>query len=590
MSSPSSLSATQNLSCSTAIHDYITKIISISGRKALILDEETVGIVSMVYSQSDILSKEVYLVEQLSQFTKSKQQSITAMHHLKAIIFCRPTHSTYLHLKALLLSKKYSEYYLFFSAIVDESYLRQIADIDSSHQIKLVQEYYADFYAITDCLMSCEMKYTRALFSPAIEYTENERNKFERQIHAIQSLLLSMKRRPDIRYTSSSELTKSIATELSRRMREEADLFNFPSQLDIPLLLILDRRDDPVTPLLSQWTYQAMVHELIGINNNRVSLQDARGVRADLKEVVLNPAQDQFFRQSMLLNFGDLGSTIKQLVTDYQRTANTTVKLDTIEDMQRFVDNYPEFKQMSGTVSKHVAIVGELSKIVNQRNLLDVSELEQELACSQDHSSAYEKIQRFIADPKIEFSDKLRLAMLYALRYENSKHFIPQIKQLLRNAAITREQTRSIQAIEQLLSYAGFKQRGGDLFGNKTLISAASNWVKSGLKGIENIYTQHKAALIEILQSLNQGKLKVNSFPYVEGSNSATRAANRYKLIYIYIVGGATYEESAAVELFNKENIGAVRVILGGSYIHNSKSFIEDIMHYAERSGALHDD
>jgi hypothetical protein len=31
-------------------------------------------------------------------------------------------------------------------------------------------------------------------------------------------------------------------------------------------------QDDPVTPLLSQWTYRAMVHELIGISNNRVLL------------------------------------------------------------------------------------------------------------------------------------------------------------------------------------------------------------------------------------------------------------------------------------------------------------------------------
>jgi len=38
------------------------------------------------------------------------------------------------------------------------------------------------------------------------------------------------------------------------------------------LLLITDRREDPITPLLSQWTYQAMLHELIGINENRVDL------------------------------------------------------------------------------------------------------------------------------------------------------------------------------------------------------------------------------------------------------------------------------------------------------------------------------
>ena len=40
------------------------------------------------------------------------------------------------------------------------------------------------------------------------------------------------------------------------------------------------RKDDPVTPLLLQWTYQAMVHELIGITTNRVDLSKVPGVRA----------------------------------------------------------------------------------------------------------------------------------------------------------------------------------------------------------------------------------------------------------------------------------------------------------------------
>jgi len=48
-------------------------------------------------------------------------------------------------------------------------------------------------------------------------------------------------------------------------------------------LLILDRRNDPVTPLLSQWTYQAMVHELLGINNGRVDLSKVPDIRPELK-------------------------------------------------------------------------------------------------------------------------------------------------------------------------------------------------------------------------------------------------------------------------------------------------------------------
>jgi len=37
--------------------------------------------------------------------------------------------------------------------------------------------------------------------------------------------------------------------------------------------------DDPVTPLLQQWTYQAMIHELLGIHNNRVDLKDVPSKR-----------------------------------------------------------------------------------------------------------------------------------------------------------------------------------------------------------------------------------------------------------------------------------------------------------------------
>lgn len=52
------------------------------------------------------------------------------------------------------------------------------------------------------------------------------------------------------------------------------------------------------------------------------------------------------------------------------------------------MENYPQFKKMSGTVSKHVTVVGELSRLVSERNLLEVSEAEQELACQNDHSGA----------------------------------------------------------------------------------------------------------------------------------------------------------------------------------------------------------
>ena len=69
--------------------------------------------------------------------------------------------------------------------------------------------------------------------------------------------------------------------------------------------------DDPVTLLLSQWMYQAMVHELLGLNNNCVVLCGAPGVKKDLEEVVLSSSQDEFFWKNQHANFGELGEVIK---------------------------------------------------------------------------------------------------------------------------------------------------------------------------------------------------------------------------------------------------------------------------------------
>lgn len=106
---------------------------------------------------------------------------------------------------------------------------------------------------------------------------------FERTCQGIVSNLLAFKMRSHIRYQGTSRLAQALTREVTRIMGAERELFGFKRPEKDNVLLILDRKDDPVTPLLSQWTYQAMLHELIGIRNNRVDLNDAPGVRKDMK-------------------------------------------------------------------------------------------------------------------------------------------------------------------------------------------------------------------------------------------------------------------------------------------------------------------
>jgi vacuolar protein sorting-associated protein 45 len=57
---------------------YVDKMLKeVPGMKVLVLDEETTQSVSMVYSQSEILEQEVFLVE------KMESQSNEKLHHLK---------------------------------------------------------------------------------------------------------------------------------------------------------------------------------------------------------------------------------------------------------------------------------------------------------------------------------------------------------------------------------------------------------------------------------------------------------------------------------------------------------------------------
>lgn len=57
-------------------------------------------------------------------------------------------------------------------------------------------------------------------------------------------------------FTWNLFLTPTIVMLQKLMYEQESGLFDFRRTEFSPLLLVIDRRDDPVTPLLNQWTYQ----------------------------------------------------------------------------------------------------------------------------------------------------------------------------------------------------------------------------------------------------------------------------------------------------------------------------------------------
>jgi len=549
------------MNCNKAVRDYITKMITDTpGMKVMLLDAETTPIVSMVYAQSEILQKEVYLLERIEQPARE------VMTHLKAIVFVRPTAESIDAVVKELKRPKYGQYDIYLSNILQPSQLERLAEADEHEVVREVQEFFADYLAIGPHLTTFNLP--SCVGGDNADPRRWDRDAFKRCHEGLLAQLLSLKKKPVVRYQESSPQCKKLADELCSSMLRESSLFDFRVSTDVPaILLIIDRRDDPITPLLNQWTYQAMVHERLGIKNNRVDMSKVEGIAPEMHQIVLSSEQDEFYRKKMYGDFGEIGDAIKLLVQEFQMKSKKNEKLDTIEDMKAFVENYPQFRAMSGSVSKHVAVVGELSRIADKCDLFTLGECEQDLVVDGKHDDMVLSIKSILSSKKSKEHDAERLLFLYALRYGRTKD-LEGFLDILEADGVK----YSREKVSRLLDYAGQKATGrsSDLFGAKGLGGMIKK-MKGSLKGVVNIFTQHTPLLAQTLEQLAKGKLKEAAFPFVERPYH-----DKPQDVIVFMVGGCTYAESRVVAQFN-ENNPTMRVILGGSAVHNSESFLEEM-------------
>ena len=551
-----------------------------AGMKVMILDAATTQIVSAVYSQTEMLQKKVYLVRTLQQVQQAPNG--TDHHpHAHAICFLRPTPSTFQLLATELRSPHYTSYSLYCAGPLDPSLLSPLATADATHErLTKIHDYACpDAVPVAPHLWhaQCGRQSIALTVAAGTSWAPQYAAAYERHVNSLSSLLATFGAPVVMRYAAASAAAEEVARDAMESIQHIVQE-NTRRQQPRCCVLVVDRRDDPVTPLLSQWTYQAMVHELLGLNNHRVVLKGAPGINTpDLEEVVLSPASDPFFAEHQGKNFGELGEEIQRLLHDYQKqqSAHSAQHLQSIEEMQSFMEKFPEVRSQQHTVSKHVAIMGELSRIVETCNLLDVSALEQGLACHDDHSAHWRELMEKLNSNKVKLPDKLRLGLLYALRYEHVAN-LHMLQQAMSKGGVPPDM---VQLVPSMLRYAGSKSRGPGLYKNQNadIMRRVTQNLVSTVQGIENVYTQHTPLLIDTLQSLIKGKLTTREYPVLMGNANAPTSS--FDTILVCMVGGITYEEGAHVAEWNSNSKanGGVKVVLAGSTVHNSTSFLDEL-------------
>ena len=89
--------------------------------------------------------------------------------------------------------------------------------------------------------------------------------------------------------------------------------------------------------------------------------------------------------------------------------------------MQRVIENFPEFKKGERNTTKHFNILEELRKLVEARNLYEVSEVEQDIVSGNDaRNKHFKAVQGIIEKEGVNKLEALRLVILYAIRYEDN--------------------------------------------------------------------------------------------------------------------------------------------------------------------------
>jgi hypothetical protein len=563
---------------------YMEMLCSEFGRpdagKALLLDKDTMTMMSMVYSMSEALRRNVYNMERLDK------ERLPATASLECIVFVRPTAFNVSFLMDELKNPHYCQYHIVWNNVIQDKNTKIVEDIAKADEYKLVasmKEYYGDFYAVHDTLFHFDLP----LYNKSFE---------ARTIDGMMAVLLAHKRNPCIKYQASSPRCEKFAKALETRITDQGEHMVFRQPNGTPTLFVFDRREDPVTPLLKPWTYQAMIHELITIVYNRVDLKGGRGQGDEAKEHVINPgfkppsadtrgeyvdeAQDEFFAAHMFKNFGEIGMLLKEAIEANASSSKLSKASGaSIEELQALVAEMPEMRHKNMIAMKHWDIFKAMKQEVDVRRMFEVSAIEQNLATRQEHDQAKEDVKNQVdlLAGKDCIKDALRLVMLYHLRYEKSSSCkTEEFLSMLMSGGLMQD---DVAMVKKVVQYGGQDARNGPgakLMGNETasrkLVSAfagKTDWIFGSDSAYELI--QHTPLVAKILDDLAEGKLGGDEYPEI-----GQKSESMPKEIILFIIGGATYAEAAVVNDWNASH-PQCKVMLGGTFVHNSTTFLEEV-------------
>ena len=199
-------------------------------------------------------------------------------------------------------------------------------------------------------------------------------------------------------------------------------------------VIIIDREVDPVTPLLTQLTYEGLIDELYGIQNSQTDVDStivgttaattgtgsgsststpATGVTGARKRKIQLDSTDKLYEELRDANFAIVGSLLnkvaRRLQSDYEGRHSTR----TTAELRNFVNKLPGYQAEQASLKVHAGLVEEIYKYTRSDEFSSLLEVQQNLAAGADPSAQFDAIEELVAR-NTPLNHVLRLLCIYS--------------------------------------------------------------------------------------------------------------------------------------------------------------------------------
>ncbi|KAM3465595.1 hypothetical protein MY5147_007282 [Beauveria neobassiana] len=588
------------------LHFY-TQLTADTQWKCLIVDEHSHKILDNCIKEDDILNNNIATIERIEE-RREPNPDMDAVYVLSPdahIVDC---------LLADFQVRRYRRAYLVWTNLLEPGLRRRIDDFPGIRQLRASSKtLFSDFYPRESHLVTFRDPWSfPMLYHPACNslVPKHMQNLAQR----IAGVCITLGEYPKVRFYQPRNATHEASVlcgHLARFVQEELDGYaqynkNFPPQTNRPqgILLITDRSMDLMAPLVHEFSYQAMAHDLLPIKEgDKVTYHtviNANTDEAEEKDMELSE-KDKVWVDNRHRHMKD---TIDKLMNDFQKFLRENshftnedadpTNLSAIRDM---LAGLPQFQEMKGAYSLHLTMAQECMNIFQHNKLPDLASAEQTLATGFDDEfrkpkNVLESIVRLLDDEAIRPMDRLRLITMYIL---------------FRGGVIMED-------VNRLLTHAGLPVQDGEFITNLELLGGAVNHqlkqqlrpytplfpldVKAAQLNEESFLSRFDPALKPLLENLVKGTLDQGTFPYVKppldpneellaAQGTSLRAGrpnwaaagrrqpeNKQRII-VFMAGGATYSESRVCYDVGQQN--SRDIILTTSHMLTPQFFIRQV-------------